>query len=141
MENPNCDHVDEPLADSRAHILSSRRIDTRISLSGHPRISSRWYASFDRASTKMAETMARNHSATYDADDTMTRKLNLTSMIFLPSSAAAINAETTISTNNPSTVVTAASNSVAVTTTAKAHHHVSNVTEYLVEHDEHDQSK
>ncbi|XP_020279398.1 uncharacterized protein LOC109852555 isoform X2 [Pseudomyrmex gracilis] len=82
--------------------------------------------------------MANRNSTTHA--DAMTRKLNLTSMIFLPSTviAAAINAETNVS-PNPSTVVTT-SDPETVTTTAKAHHHVSNVTEYLVEHDELDQS-
>lgn len=70
------------------------------------------------------------------------RKLNLTSMTFLPSTvvAAAINAETTShpTTNNPSTVATG---DPADVTTVKSHHHVHNVTEYLVEHDELEHSK
>lgn len=68
------------------------------------------------------------------------RKLNLTSMTFLPSTvvAAAINAETTTTShptsNNPSTVATG--DPADAVTTVKSHHHVQNVTEYLVEHDE-----
>jgi len=86
---------------------------------------------------KMAETMARNHRATAAENATATRKLNLTSMTFLPSSvvAAAIKAETTIP-SNPSTVMTAES-----VTTVKPHHHVHNVTEHFIEHDEFDHSE
>jgi len=87
---------------------------------------------------KMAETMAQNHQATITAENaTATRKLNLTSMTFLPSSvvAAAIKAETTIP-SNPSTVMTAES-----VTTVKPHHHVHNVTEHFIEHDEFDHSE
>ncbi|XP_072763510.1 uncharacterized protein [Anoplolepis gracilipes] len=81
----------------------------------------------------MAETMAHNRT-TY-AKRTA-RKLNLTSMTFLPSTvvAAAINAETTVYPTNPSTVATG--DPAATVTTVKSHHHVRNVTEYLVEHDE-----
>jgi len=86
----------------------------------------------------MAETMAQNHQATITTENaTATRKLNLTSMTFLPSSvvAAAIKAETTIP-SNPSTVMTAES-----VTTVKPHHHVHNVTEHFIEHDEFDHSE
>ncbi|XP_011339075.1 uncharacterized protein LOC105280320 isoform X2 [Ooceraea biroi] len=84
----------------------------------------------------MAETMTHNH--TTPAENATARKLNLTSMTFLPSTvvAAAINAETTIPTN-PSTVMTG---DPAAVITVKPHHHVYNVTEHLVEHDEFDHS-
>lgn len=87
----------------------------------------------------MAETMTQNRTAS--GENATARKLNLTSMTFLPSAvvAAAVNAETTIPTNNnPSTVMTG---EPAVVTTVKPHHHVYNVTEYLVESDELDHSK
>jgi len=86
----------------------------------------------------MAETMTRNHRATAAENATAARKLNLTSMTFLPSSvvAAAIKAETTIPTSNPSTVMTA-----EPVTTVKPHHHVHNVTDHLIEHDEFDHSE
>lgn len=87
----------------------------------------------------MAETMTRNHTVSIEYATTMTRKLNLTSMTLLPSTvvAAAINAETTIPTN-PSTLMTQGPVDV---TTLKPHHHVHNVTGYLVEQDELDNSK
>ncbi|XP_070149858.1 uncharacterized protein [Polyergus mexicanus] len=81
----------------------------------------------------MAETMAHNRTRYVKRT---ARKLNLTSMTFLPSTvvAAAINAETTIHPTNPSTVAT--DDPAAAVTTVKSPRHVHNATEYLVEHDE-----
>lgn len=90
------------------------------------------------STNEMAETMA--HNRTRYAKRTA-RKLNLTSMTFLPSTvvAAAINVETTIHPNNPSTVAT--DDPAATVTTVKSPHHVHNATEYLAEHDELEHSK
>lgn len=84
----------------------------------------------------MAETMAHNRTRYVKRT---ARKLNLTSMTFLPSTvvAAAINAETTIHPTNPSTVAT----DDPAATTVKSPHHVHNATEYLAEHDELEHSK